>query len=88
MNMKLRALPIEMIGWFDFSGDLKPVSFRFDIGGELFKGRILSVQKKFKEKFAGNDMEVFTCNVEIDGRQTLAEFKYEEATHKWMLFKI
>ncbi len=86
--MKLRALPVDMIGWFDFRGDLKPVSFRFNIGDELFKGRIVSVQNKFKEKLAGNDMEVFTCNVEIEGRQTLAEFKYEQATHKWLLFKL
>ena len=86
--MKIRAIPIEMIGWFNFKGEVKPVSFKFNIGNEDFKGRILKVQNKYKEKFAGNPMEVFLCQTEINGDERLVEFKYEVNTHKWLLFKM
>ncbi len=86
--MKLRALPIDMIGWFDFRGDLNPVSFRFNLGEQEFKGKVLKVQNRFRERFGGNNMEVFTCLVDLEGRQTLAEFRYEQESHKWLLYKL
>ena len=86
--MKLRALPIDMIGWFDFRGELNPVSFRFNLGEQEFKGKVLNVQNRFRERFGGNNMEVFTCLVDLEGRQILAEFRYEEESHKWLLFKL
>lgn len=86
--MKLRAIPIEMIGWFDFKGQLKPISFKFTIGREIFKGKILNIQERHKELFCGNPMEVFTCLTELNGQERLVEFKYEVNTHKWMLFKM
>lgn len=86
--MKLRALPIDMIGWFDLSGELNPVSFRFQLGKEQFKGKVLKVHHRFEERFGGNHLDVFTCLVDFEGRQTLAEFRYEKESHRWMLYKI
>lgn len=86
--MKLRAIPIEMIGWFNFSGELNPVSFRMNLGREVFKGRILKVQNRFLERLGGNTMDVFTCLVEIEGEEKIAEFKYERDSHRWLLYKL
>ncbi len=88
MELKLRALPVDMIGWFDLRGELNPVSFRFQLGEEAFKGKVLKVQNRFRERFGGNHLEVFTCLVDLEGRQTLAEFRYEQESHKWMLYKM
>lgn len=86
--MKVRAIPVEVIGWFNFTGELNPVSFRMNIGKEVFKGRILKIQNRFEERLGGNAMEVFTCLVELDGTEKIAEFKYEKDSHRWMLYKI
>ncbi len=86
--MKIRAIPVEMIGWFNFSGELNPVSFRMNLGDEVFKGRILKVQGRFRERLGGNKMEVFTCLVDLDGSEKIAEFKYEEESHRWLLYKM
>lgn len=86
--MKLRALPVDMLGWFDFRGELYPVSFRFELGEQTFKGKVLKVQDRFIQRFGGSHMEVFTCLVDLEGRQTLAELRYEKESHRWMLYKI
>lgn len=86
--VKVRALPVDMIGWFDFRGELNPVSFRFSLGEQQFKGKILNVQNRFEQRFGGSHTQVYTCLVDLEGRQTLAEFHYEKESHKWLLFKI
>lgn len=86
--MKVRAIPVEMIGWFDFRGDINPVSFKFDIDKEEFNGKIKKIQNRYDEKLAGNPVKVFVCQVEINNLVRMAEFKYDLNTHKWLLFKL
>lgn len=86
--MKLRALPVDMLGWFDFRGELYPVSFRFELGEQAFQGKVVKVQSQTTERFGGCHMQVYTCLVELEGRQTLAELRYEKESHRWMLYKL
>lgn len=86
--MKLRAMPVDMIGWFDFKGQLNPVSFCFEIGNEKFKGKIRRVQERQTSRFGNLHMENYVCQVDLEGRETMAEFRYEKETHRWLLMKL
>lgn len=85
--MKMRALPVDMIGWFDFRGELNPVSFRFSLGNQEFRGKVRKVQQKTPSRFGGTHSETYTCLVDLEGREALAEFRYEKEQHRWLLTK-
>jgi hypothetical protein len=85
--MKVVAKQIDMVAWFDKDG-IHPTRFKIvgKDGDVVVKiGRVI---KKDKEKLAGNQMLVFTCESEINGQLKPYEIKYDINTMKWILFKI
>jgi len=86
--MKVVALPIECIAWFNEHGSPTPLKFRIlDENGNITI-KINQVIHREKEKFAGNHMYVFDCRSEIDNEIKRYQLKYSLASCKWMLFKI
>jgi hypothetical protein len=87
--MKVLAMPIEMVCWFEKTGKPHPVRFKVikeDESETVIKiDKVLSVDK---EKLAGNPMLVFKCQSVINNAARLFELKYELGTCKWMLFKM
>jgi len=86
--MKVISKPIEVVDWFDKIGTVHPVRFRVIQDEETTTVIINKVIRQSKEKLAGNNMWVFTCQSLINGAEKLYELKYEIITCKWVLFKI
>lgn len=86
--MKVVARPIDVVAWFDKDGSLHPVRFRI-LKEEMNKViKIDRVISKEKEKLAGNDMIVYSCQSVVNGTYLRYELKYELKSCKWILFKI
>lgn len=87
--MKVLAVPIDMVCWFEKTGIPHPVRFKITAEDEsetvIKVDRVITVDK---ERLAGNDMLVFKCQSVIKGVQRLFELKFELKTCKWMLFKM
>lgn len=87
--MKIVAKVIEMIAWFKENGEIRPLKFRMEEGGDhrtvIKVDQVIAVDK---EKYAGNVMYLFKCQSEINGELRRFELKYEVETCKWLLFKI
>lgn len=87
--MKILAMPIDMVCWFEKTGIPHPVRFR--VTKEDKSETVIKVEKVIavdKEKLAGNDMLVFKCQSVINNTKRLFELKYELRTCKWILFKM
>jgi len=86
--MKVVAKPIEMIALFSDRGGPEPLKFRITGREKSTTIMVEQIIDKHIEKLAGNNMYVFTCQSEIDGKRKKYEIKFELNTCKWMLFKI
>jgi len=87
--MKVVAKPIEMVAWTDAKGNINPVRFKITKDDE--SSSVVKIDKvitRTQEKFAGNQMIVFTCQSLVGDVEKLYEIKYEISTCKWILFKI
>ena len=87
--MKVLAIPIDMVCWFEKTGIPHPV--RFKVAREGKSEAVIKVDKVLtvdKEKLAGNDMLIFKCQSVINNAARLFELKYELRTCKWILFKM
>lgn len=76
--------PIEMIARFDVLGKSRPVKFRLE-------DKVIVVHQVLtsnEEKLAGNRMNVYQCQSEVDGELRRYELKFELQTCKWFLYKI
>jgi hypothetical protein len=88
-SMRVLAMPIEMIAWFNENG--MPTPLRFKLKNEDDSNNVIKVDKVIqieKEKFAGNIMYVFKCQSIIDELEKRYEIKYELSSCKWMLYKM
>lgn len=86
--MKVVAKPVEIISYTDNSGNLKPLRFRIIQDDETLETiSVDRIIRKTSEKFAGNQMIVFTCQSLINNKARVYEIKYELNTCKWILFK-
>jgi hypothetical protein len=87
--MRVLAISIEMIAWFNENG--MPTPLRFKIKNGDGSNNIIKVDKVIqieKEKLAGNIMYVFKCQSIIEEFEKLYEIKYELNSCKWMLYKM
>lgn len=87
--MKILAMPIDMVCWFEKTGIPHPVRFKVTKDDE--SETVIKVDKVItldKEKLAGNEMLVFKCQSVMQNRERLFELKYEIKTCKWILFKM
>ncbi|WBW96318.1 hypothetical protein [Oceanirhabdus sp. W0125-5] len=87
--MKVVAMPIDVVAWFDKEGIPHPVRFRIttkDCQEQVVK--IHKIMTRDLEKLAGNRMHIFNCTSVINGIERGLQIKYEIDTCKWMLFKI
>lgn len=87
--MKILAMPVDMVCWFEKTGNPHPVRFKIvkeDESETVIKvDRVVTVDK---EKIAGNDMLVFKCQSAVNRVQRQFELKYELRTCKWILWKM
>ena len=87
--MKIIAKPIEVVAWTDTKGNINPVRFKLTKDDESTSVvKIDKVIKRTLEKFAGNEMIVFTCQSSINEVDRLYELKYELSSCKWILWKL
>lgn len=87
--MKVLAMPIDMVCWFEKTGIPHPV--RFKVAREDESEIIIKVDKVItvdKERMAGNDMLIFRCQSVINNTNKAFELKYELRTCKWILYKM
>ncbi|MBU3216682.1 hypothetical protein LL033_17260 [Clostridium estertheticum] len=87
--MKVLAKPIELVSWTDINGVIHPV--RFKIANEDESISVVKIDKVLtidKERLAGNNMLVYTCQSVIKGSERLYELKYSFDTCKWILWKL
>ena len=86
--MKVVAKNIDMIAWFKEDGRIRPLKFRMEIDGRQEVVRVDQVIASETEKLAGNIMQRFECQSEMDGVIKRYQIKYEVSSGKWILFKI
>lgn len=87
--MKVLAMPIDMVCWFERTGIPHPV--RFKVTREDESEIVIKVDKVIavdKERLAGNDMLIFRCQSVINNTNKAFEIKYEIRTCKWILYKM
>jgi hypothetical protein len=87
--MKILAVAVDMVCWFEKTGIPHPVRFKIAADDEteavIKVDRVLTLDK---ERLAGNDMLIFKCQSVIGGIQKVFELKYELKTCKWILWKM
>lgn len=86
--MKILAMPIEMIAWFNEGGLPTPLKFKINSETPPVVVKVDKVISKEIEKFAGNNMYLYRCQSIINDHQRVYELKYEFKTCKWILFKM
>ncbi|PKK40580.1 hypothetical protein ABB02_00114 [Clostridiaceae bacterium JG1575] len=86
--MKRRKMPVDVLGWFDFRGELTPVRFQCTVGKETLEGRILQVVGHRRERLGNENREIFTCLIALKGRKVPAELVYLPMDHRWLLQKM
>ncbi|WP_459195780.1 hypothetical protein [Wukongibacter baidiensis] len=86
--MKIVALPIECIAWFNKEGIPTPIKFRILNNSSNKAVKVNQIVHREKEKLAGNHMYVFDCQSDIGGGVKRYQLKYALDTCKWMLFKM
>ena len=86
--MKVVSKSIDMIAWFQENGKIRPLKFKLEESGNCEIIKVDQVINAQTEKFAGNVMQVFDCQSEIDGELRRYQLKYEIETTRWILFKI
>lgn len=86
--MKILAIPIEMIAWFNEGGLPTPLKFKINSETPPVVVKVDKVISKVIEKFAGNNMYLYRCQSVINNLERVYELKYELKTCKWILFKM
>jgi hypothetical protein len=87
--LKVVEKPIEVIAWFDKNGTVHPTKFRVIEADETIEViRIDKIIKQYKERLAGIETIVFTCQSLINGIEKFYEIKYKIVTCIWVLYKI
>ena len=86
--MKILAMPIEMIAWFNEGGLPTPLKFKINSETPPVVVKVDKVLSKVIEKFAGNNMYLYCCQSVINDLERVYELKYELKTCKWVLFKM
>lgn len=86
--MKVVCKVIEMIGYFNKDGLIKPIRFRMEEEDNIEVIRINHIINIKEEKLCGNNMVIYTCSANINGSERIFELKYDIGKCKWMLFKI
>ncbi|MBX4271452.1 hypothetical protein [Clostridium estertheticum] len=87
--MKVLAKGIEMVSWTNLLGVITPV--RFKIANEDESILVIKIDKVItidKEKLAGNNRLVYTCQSVIRGCERIYSLKYSFDTCKWILWKL
>lgn len=86
--MKILAMPIEMIAWFNEGGLPTPLKFKINSETPPVVVKVDKIISKVIEKFAGNNMYLYRCQSVINDLERVYELKYELKTCKWVLFKM
>lgn len=87
--MRVINKPIDMISWTNEKGMVYPIKFKIqchDNKDHIFD--ILKIHRSETEKFAGNMMIKFFCQIDINGKAKEGLIKLERDTLKWRLFKV
>lgn len=86
--LKVLALPIEMIAWFNEAGLPTPIKFKINLESVANVVKVDKVIHREVEKFAGNYVYLYRCQSVINNMERVYELKYELKSCKWMLFKM
>lgn len=86
--MKVLAKEIEVIRWFDKSGDITPIKFKYEnADGENEVIKVDKVITKTDERLCGNKAIIFDCQSVIDGLERRYQLKFFIEEHRWLLWK-
>ncbi|WP_461206270.1 hypothetical protein [Clostridium sp. DL1XJH146] len=86
--MKVIAKPIDMVAWFDRDGLPHPVKFKIEKEKSEDVKKIDRILNREKQKLAGNEVIVYTCQSIFNNDLKIYEIKYELNYCRWILFKI
>ncbi|MEF9952039.1 MAG: hypothetical protein RR838_05555 [Clostridium sp.] len=86
--MKTILKPIDMVAVFLESREPRPIKFRIREGEELTVVKIDKIISICKEKIAGCNMYVYSCQSHIKGVDRRFDLKYDIDNCKWILYKI
>lgn len=80
--------PVDMIAYFSTDGSPRPMRFRVkDKNGEYVAINIDRVLTKSEEKVGRKKWLLFRCECIVNEQKRQAEFKYENGTCRWLLYK-
>lgn len=86
----MRAImqPVDMIAHFPMNGLPRPMRFRVkDENGEYLAINIERVLTKSEEKVGREIWLLYRCECVVHNQKRLAEFKYENGTCRWFIYK-
>jgi hypothetical protein len=86
--MKMVAVDIEMVAWFDVKGIPHPNRFRYNGDEGNIVVKVDKVLHLDKSKIAGCAQYIFTCQSIINNVLKPYELCFEPDTCKWILFRI
>ncbi|MEF9935263.1 MAG: hypothetical protein RSA01_01040 [Clostridium sp.] len=86
--MKTILKPIDMVAVFISSKEPTPIKFRVKDGEDIIVVKIDRVISSSKEKIAGCNMYVYSCQSCIRGIERRFDLKYDIDNCKWILYKI
>lgn len=87
--MKVYMKAVKMISVSEENGILTPLKFQIkNEEKEYVTIKIDNICDRAEERLAGNKMQIFKCQSEIEGSLKVFELKYELNTCKWYLYKM
>lgn len=87
--MKVLAKSIDMISWTEKDGKIHPLKFKVFIeNGESYVYKIRRIYNFEIEKYSGNKVYKFICEIINNNSIKICELRYDLDSCKWVLFKI
>lgn len=82
-------IQIECIAVFGRDGNPKPVKLRIeDTDGRMNVGKVLTAIHTGDNRFSGNRMMVFDCQVQFGSQLRVCDVRYELDSCRWFLYNI
>ena len=80
-----KFLEVEVLSYNKPGQPPRPVSFRFMMGEEMFKGKVVKVKDMKLDNRMGNKIFEYLCDTVIEGNGSTVKIGYEKDSMKWYL---
>jgi len=83
--MESKFIEVEVLSYNKPGQPPRPVSFRFMMGEEMFKGKVVKVKDMKLDNRMGNKIFEYLCDAMIEGNGSTVKIGYEKDSMKWYL---